>query len=77
MLMQRTLFLGDLSIQCSEVDIEEAFAQFGAILEIRIKRSQETSKTLSYGFLEFVTANSATNALNAMDGYVLKGRPMR
>ena len=71
------LFLGDLSMHCTEIDLDEAFSPFGAIIEIRVKRSKETAKTLSYGFLEFATASSAVNAMNAMDGAVLKGRPLR
>jgi RNA recognition motif-containing protein len=71
------LFLGDLSMHCSEADLEEAFAPYGTIVEIRVKRSKETAKTLSYGFLEFASASSAVNAMNDMDGVVLKGRPLR
>jgi RNA recognition motif-containing protein len=71
------LFLGDLSMHCSELDLEEAFSPFGTIVEIRIKRSKETSKTLSYGFLEFASAASAVTAMNEMNGMVLKGRPLR
>lgn len=71
------LFLGDLSMTCHEADLEEAFSPYGTILEIRVKRSKETAKTLSYGFLEFDSANAAVTAMNEMDGQVLKGRPLR
>ena len=71
------LFLGDLSTNCDERDLEETFAPYGAILEIRIKRCKETAKTLSYGFLEFVDPAHAVNAMNALDGAILKGRPLR
>lgn len=71
------LFLGDLSIFCVEDDIEEAFRSFGSILEIRIQRSRDTSRTLSYGFIEFSSAASAVAAMNGMNGVVLKGRPIR
>lgn len=71
------LFLGDLSMLCTEADLEDAFSPFGTIVEIRIKRSKETSKTLSYGFLEFSAAAAAVKAMNDMDGVVLKGRRLR
>lgn len=72
-----SLFLGDLSIFCEEKDIEEAFAQFGEIVDVRIQRSKETSRALSYGFIEFAEAACAEAALNAMNYYLLKGRPLR
>ena len=71
------LFLGDLSLHCNEADLAQVFSPFGTIQEIRVKRSKETSKTLSYGFLEFSSASAAVNAMNSMDGVVVKGRPLR
>lgn len=71
------LFLGDLSIFCTEKDIEEAFQQFGEIVNIRIQRSKETSRALSYGFIEYSCETAAVSAMNEMNGYVLKGRPLR
>lgn len=71
------LFLGDLSIFCDEKDIEGAFSTFGEIVDIRIQRSKETSRALSYGFIEFADPNAATAALANMNYYLLKGRPLR
>jgi hypothetical protein len=72
-----TLFLGDLSLFCTEKDVENAFTQFGQIVEVRIQRSKETARALSYGFIEFSEPTVAQAALNSMNNYVLKGRPLR
>jgi RNA recognition motif-containing protein len=72
-----SLFLGDLSIFCTEKDIEDAFHQFGEIVEVRVQRSKETSRALSYGFIEFAEPAFAEAALNSMNNYMLKGRPLR
>jgi RNA recognition motif-containing protein len=72
-----TLFLGDLSLFCTEKDVEDAFTQFGQIVEVRIQRSKETARALSYGFIEFSEPTVAQTALNSMNNYVLKGRPLR
>jgi RNA recognition motif-containing protein len=72
-----SLFLGDLSIFCAEKDIEDAFNQFGKIVEVRIQRSKETSRALSYGFIEFAEQACAETALHSMNNYMLKGRPLR
>lgn len=71
------LFLGDLSIYCDEKDIEEAFAPYGNIVDVRIQRSKETSRALSYGFIEFSCQDSAAAALSEMNYFLLKGRPLR
>jgi RNA recognition motif-containing protein len=72
-----SLFLGDLSLFCTEKDIEDAFGKFGKIVEVRIQRSKETARALSYGFIEFSEPAFAEAALNSMHNYVLKGRPLR
>lgn len=74
---KHSLFLGDLSIYCDEKDIETAFAPYGNIVDIRIQRSKETSRALSYGFIEFGTQESAAAALREMNYFLLKGRPLR
>lgn len=71
------LFLGDLSIFCTEKDIEDAFSSYGEIVNVRIQRSKETSRALSYGFIEFSCETAAVTAMNEMNSYVLKGRPLR
>ena len=74
---KHSLFLGDLSIYCDEKDIAAAFAPYGNIVDIRIQRSKETSRALSYGFIEFDTEESAAVALREMNYFLLKGRPLR
>ena len=71
------LFLGHLSIFCSEKDIEDLFQQYGEIVNVRIQRSKETSRALSYGFIEFSCETAAVTAMNELNGHVLKGRPLR
>ena len=72
-----SLFLGDLSMSCDETDIHNVFCKFGDIVEVRIQRSKETSRPLSYGFIEFFTKESAQKALDEMNYFVIKGRPLR
>lgn len=72
-----SLFIGDLAIFCTEQDILGAFSPYGTILEIKIMRSEETSRNLSYGFIKFATPQSAIAAMNELNGVILCGRPMR
>lgn len=72
-----TLFLGDLSAFCNEEDIHKLFSPFGEIVEIKIMRSEETSRNLSYGFIKFASAACAKKAMNAIDGTLFCGRHIR
>ena len=72
-----TLFLGDLSVFCSEKDIAQAFSGFGNILDLKIKRNNETNASLCYGFITFDYPSEADNALKIMNGENLCGRPLR
>lgn len=72
-----TLFLGDLSTFCTEQDIHHLFAPFGEVVEIKIMRSEETMRNLSYGFIKFSNPVSAKKALNALDGSLFCGRNLR
>ena len=63
----RTLFVGDLSVYCSENDLQTLFSQFGPIEKITIKRGVSGSTNLSYGFVKFYHRESA-EAATAMKG---------
>ena len=71
------LFLGDLSIFCTESDVQEVFAPFGEIVSVKLQRSKDDSRGLSYGFISFTTKSAAAAAMNNVNGFVLKGRPLR
>lgn len=72
----KTLFIGDLSVYCSEADVESLFGQFGPIEKITIKRGMTGSTNLSYGFIKFHRRESAETAIR-MNGFMFLGRAMR
>jgi RNA recognition motif-containing protein len=71
------LFVGDLSIFCSEADLIKAFSPYGTILETKVMKCDETNKHLCYGFVKFASTNSAMAAMSEMNGKLLCGRPLR
>lgn len=71
------LFLGDLSLFCTEKDILSAFSPYGRVTNVRIKRSNENKKHLLYGFVEYASASEAVQAMQAMNGSVFLGRALR
>jgi len=63
------LFLGNLSSDCRERDIEKFFDSYGKINEIVIKQG--------YGFIEFDHHRDAEDAKHDQDGRDLNGQRMR
>lgn len=72
-----SLFVGDLAIFCTEMDLLKTFEPYGQILEIKIMKSEETSRNLSYGFIKFSEPASAKIAMEELNGLLLCGRPLR
>eukprot|EP01040_Poterioochromonas_malhamensis_P005753 gene5753-6187_t len=75
--LRTTIFVGNLSVFCSEQDLEQVFSRYGTILEIRMAKSEDKSKHLSYGFVKFASVASAQLAMLELDGKILCGRPLK
>ena len=73
-----TLFIGDLSLFCTESNLKELFEKFGPVEAILLKRSNDNDHTsLSYGFVKFINKNDAAKALNEVNGIMFLGRQLR
>jgi RNA recognition motif-containing protein len=75
--LRTTIFVGNLSVFCTEQDLEQVFSRYGTILEIRMAKSEDRSKHLSYGFIKFASVASAQLAMIELDGRILCGRPLK
>lgn len=72
----RTLFLGNLDITVTENDLRRAFARFGMITEVDIKRPVR-GQSSTYGFIKFENLDVAHRAKMAMSGKVLGHNPIK
>jgi len=75
-----TIFLGDLSVYCTERDIFDLFHRFGSVESVQIKKGEDgtTPKPhLCYGFVKFHHRECAEMAYSALNGKVFLGRPLR
>ncbi len=75
--LRSTLFVGNLSVFCTEQDILQIFSPYGQILEIRMAKSEDSNKHLSYGFVKFSNVASAQLAMHDLKDVVLCGRPLK
>lgn len=72
-----SLFVGDLSMFCTESILQEVFSHYGDISEVKIIRSEETKRNLFYGFIKFKVSDSAKLAREDMNGRLICGRAVK
>jgi hypothetical protein len=74
-----TLFVGDISILCNEETIFDTFRVYGEIESVQLKKSERDPQRahLSYGFVKFVSPESASLALQELNGKFVQGRCLR
>jgi RNA recognition motif-containing protein len=68
------IYVGNLSFQVAEADIQEAFASFGAIQSVSIIKDKFSGQSRGFGFVEMPNAEEAEKAIAALNGKDLKGR---
>lgn len=72
-----TLFVGDLSVYCTERELCKLFCTYGSIEFVQIKRESGRQEHLSYGFVKFNARESAERALQELNGIDVYGRKLR
>jgi RNA recognition motif-containing protein len=68
------IFVGNLSYQATEADLEAAFSQFGTVDRVSIIRDRESGQPRGFAFVEMSNAEEAANAIAALNGREIGGR---
>jgi len=68
------IYVGNLSFDASETDIEDAFGEFGAIKSINIIKDRETGRSRGFGFVEMDDRQAGLNAIETLDQQEIAGR---
>jgi RNA recognition motif-containing protein len=71
-----TLYLGGLSLLCTESHIFTMFNKFGPIASIHLMKKRLSKKGVVYAFITFQEVRSANDALR-MNGNHLLGKQIR
>src|ERR1051326_8753621 len=70
------LFVGNLSYQTMEQDIQEFFAQAGSVTSVNLMFDKFTGKSRGFAFVELASPEEATKAVEMFNGKELQGRPL-
>jgi cold-inducible RNA-binding protein len=68
------IFVGNLSFQTTDVDLEATFSPFGTVERASVVRDRDTGQSRGFGFIEMTDRNEATKAINSLNGQELNGR---
>ncbi|MCO5560938.1 hypothetical protein L7F22_014558 [Adiantum nelumboides] len=69
-------FIGGLSWETTDRDLEDAFQPFGNILEAKVVMNRDTGRSKGFGFVTFREAREMQEAIDQMHGMKLGGRPI-
>lgn len=70
------LYVGNLSFNTSEAGLRAAFEQHGQVASASLVMDRDTGRPRGFGFVEMPNDGEAKNAMNAMNGKELDGRPL-
>jgi RNA recognition motif-containing protein len=74
--MSNKLFVGNLSFNTTENDLQDAFAAHGTVTEANLMMDRTTNRSRGFAFVTMTTPEEAQKAIAAMNGTELDGRAL-
>jgi cold-inducible RNA-binding protein len=72
--MSNKLFVGNLSFNTTENDLNDAFAAHGTVTETNLMMDRTTNRPRGFGFVTMSNAEEAQKAIDNLNGKELSGR---
>ena len=72
--MNTKLFVGNISFNTTENDLQDAFAAHGTVVEANLMMDRATGRPRGFGFITMGTPEEAQNAITALNGTQLGDR---
>jgi len=74
--MNSKLFVGNLSFDVTENDLQDLFAAFGPVSEVNLMTDRSTGRSRGFAFVTMATPEGAQAAIQGMAGKDVKGRAL-
>jgi RNA recognition motif-containing protein len=75
--MSSKLFVGNLSFDTKQSDLEQFFAGAGTVREAVVIQDRETGRSRGFAFVTMSTPEEARDAASKFNGKTLQGRPLK
>ena len=72
--MGNKLYVGNLSYNVRDEDLQQSFAQYGSVSSAKVMMDRDTGRSKGFGFVEMGSDAEAQAAVNGMNGQALDGR---
>lgn len=72
--MSKKIFVGSLSFEITDLDLEDLFKQYGEVLSAKVIVDRDSGRSRGFGFVEMSSDGSAQSAIDALNGTEVKGR---
>lgn len=74
--MSTKLFVGNLSFNTTENDLQDAFAAHGTVAEVNLMMDRMTGRSRGFAFVTMGSPEEAQKAIEAMNGATLHDRAL-
>jgi cold-inducible RNA-binding protein len=74
--MSSKLFVGNLSFNTTENDLNDAFAAFGTVTEANLMMDRTTNRPRGFGFVTMSSPEEAQKAIEGLNGKEMDGRAL-
>ena len=72
--MTTRLFVGNLEFSMGDDQLRETFSQYGELSSATVILDRMTGQSRGFGFVEFISADAAQQAIDNLNGTMLNGR---
>ncbi|HXH70847.1 MAG: RNA-binding protein [Acidobacteriota bacterium] len=74
--MSTKLYVGNLSFNTSNEDLQELFGQAGTVESVNIVEDRDTGRSRGFGFVEMSSKEEGTAAIEQLNGKEIDGRAL-
>jgi cold-inducible RNA-binding protein len=74
--MNNKIFVGNLSFNTTENDMQDMFAAHGTVVEASLMMDRMTNRSRGFGFVTMSTEAEAQTAISALNGSSIEGRSL-
>jgi RNA recognition motif-containing protein len=74
--MSTKLYVGNISFNTSNQDLEDMFGKVGTVLSSNIIEDRETGRSRGFAFVEMSSNEEAQNAIASLNGTEVNGREL-
>ena len=72
--MNTKLFVGNVSFNTTENDLQDTFAAHGTVVEANLMTDRTSGRPRGFGFVTMASPEEAKKAIDALNGALLDGR---